>query len=77
MAHVEKKPEQMPAQEIGKTSHSALHEAELDDDMIGEGIVDVDESTLAANGDQIAARRRLEEYFEEKRLREEIEDDFS
>lgn len=73
MAGVDKK----PGQQADRANSAELDEQIMDDgdDLGGDGIVDVDESTAAANSDQVAARRRLEAYLEEKRLHKELDDD--
>lgn len=45
------------------------------DDLSTEGIVDVDESSVAAGIEPAIARRRLENYLEDRRLRKELDDD--
>jgi len=51
----------------------------LDDDDDVEGYEDVGEVETLVSGDmkKLSIRRRLEDYMEEKRLREQLQDEFS
>jgi len=46
----------------------------LDDESVGDDTVEDIDVSLSPNKD-LAARKRLEEYLEEKRLRKELDDD--
>ncbi|MFO7603354.1 MAG: hypothetical protein R6X06_06025 [Gammaproteobacteria bacterium] len=49
----------------------------LDDDFDGDDSeVSLDAATSISQPDRLVTRRRLEDYFEEKRLREQLGDDF-
>ncbi|MDH5181035.1 MAG: hypothetical protein OEZ39_04790 [Gammaproteobacteria bacterium] len=62
-------------QEVKGAKPNDLDEEMVDDELSGDGIVEVDEISVAANSDQVATRRRLEDYLEERRLRKELDDD--
>jgi len=46
------------------------------DDMDTDETETIEHVAKTNNANQLAARRRLEEYLEQKRLRQELEDDF-
>ena len=57
-----------------KESDSLFDDGE--DDMDTDETETIENAVKANNANQLAARRRLEEYLEQKRLRRELEDDF-
>ena len=62
------------ASKASKESDSLFDDGE--DDMDTEETETIEPVVKVNNANQLAARRRLEEYLEQKRLRRELEDDF-
>ena len=68
-------------QKLAPASKPSKESDSLFDDDDGEEMDTDDTETIEPvikvnNANQLAARRRLEEYLEQKRLRRELEDDF-
>ena len=61
-------------QENAKRSKDEDADDFLDDEAVADDTVEDIEVSLSLNKD-LAARKRLEEYLEEKRLRKELDDD--
>jgi hypothetical protein len=61
-------------QENAKRSKDEDADDFLDDEAVADDTVEDIEVSLSPNKD-LAARKRLEEYLEEKRLRKELDDD--
>lgn len=64
-----------PEQENNGLQKTDVVEEMIADDLISDGDMDVDESSIVDNTDKAATRRRLENYLEERRLRKELDDD--
>ena len=75
-----KKKEAVQSTRDSKTTKDSVSDDLIDDDVVDAG-ADFDESTIpersAREVDQrVIARRKLEDYMEERRLRQELGDDF-